>query len=102
RCDAKPHHLDTPGARRRTHKKTDFLITCFDPGTLWDEYGICADVVPFTHGFPRADIHELLTPDLLHQVIKDTFKDHLVEWVNQYLHAEYGEARALEIISDID
>ncbi|KAJ7724027.1 hypothetical protein B0H16DRAFT_1736971 [Mycena metata] len=102
KCDAKPHHLDAAGARRRTHEKTDFLITCFDPGTLWDEFGIRADVVPFTHGFPRADIHELLSPDLLHQVIKGTFKDHLVEWVNQYLHAKYGEASALEIIADID
>ncbi|KAJ6461298.1 hypothetical protein DFH09DRAFT_1242982 [Mycena vulgaris] len=102
KCDANPHHLDSPGARRRSHEKTDFLITCFDPGTLWDDFGIRADVVPFTHGFPRADIHELLSPDLLHQVIKGTFKDHLVEWVNQYLHTEYGEARALEIIADID
>jgi hypothetical protein len=57
---------------------------------------------PFTHGFPRADIHELLSPDLLHQVIKGTFKDHLVEWVIEYLHATHGEARALEIIADID
>ncbi|KAF8184554.1 hypothetical protein K438DRAFT_2160896, partial [Mycena galopus ATCC 62051] len=102
KCDAKPHHLDEPGARRRSHEKTDFLITCFDPGTLWDEFGIRADVVPFTHSFPRADIHELLSPDLLHQVIKGTFKDHLVEWVNQYLHAQHGETRALEIIADID
>ncbi|KAJ6472154.1 hypothetical protein C8R47DRAFT_1296895 [Mycena vitilis] len=87
---------------KRSHEKTDFLITCFDPGTLWDQYGIRSDVVPFTHGFPRADIHELLSPDLLHQVIKGTFKDHLVEWVNEYLHTTYGEARALEIIADID
>ncbi|KAJ7483958.1 hypothetical protein B0H11DRAFT_2416136 [Mycena galericulata] len=102
KCDANPHELDSHGARRRTQEKTDFLITCFDPGTLWDDFGIRADIVPFTHGFPRADIHELLSPDLLHQVIKGTFKDHLVEWVNQYLHDEYGEARALEIIADID
>ncbi|KAJ6537478.1 hypothetical protein DFH09DRAFT_1177821 [Mycena vulgaris] len=102
KCDANPHHLDSPGARRRSHEKTDFLITCFDPGTLWDDFGIRADVVPFTHGFPRADIHELLSPDLLHQVIKGTFKDHLVEWVNQYLHTKYGESRALEITADID
>ncbi|KAJ7470114.1 hypothetical protein B0H11DRAFT_1730665 [Mycena galericulata] len=102
KCDAKPDNLDAPGARRRSHEKTDFLITCFDPGTLWDDFGIRSDVVPFTHGFPRADIHELLSPDLLHQVIKGTFKDHLVEWVNSYLHQEYGEARALEIIADID
>ncbi|KAH9970250.1 hypothetical protein BJV74DRAFT_784509 [Russula compacta] len=57
---------------------------------------------PFTHRFPRADIHELLMPDLLHQVIKGTFKDHIIMWINQYLVEEYGEARAHEIIADID
>ncbi|KAF8806485.1 hypothetical protein BYT27DRAFT_7224251 [Phlegmacium glaucopus] len=55
------------------------------PETLWDEYGIVGDVLPFTANFPRADIHELLTPDLLHQLIKGTFKDHLVTWVGEYL-----------------
>jgi hypothetical protein len=40
---------------------------------------------PFTHNFPCADIHELLAPDLLHQVIKGIFKDHLVLWVGLYL-----------------
>ncbi|KAJ7687361.1 hypothetical protein B0H17DRAFT_1069971 [Mycena rosella] len=93
KCDNNPHDLDSPRARRRSHEKTDFLITCFDPGILWDDFGIRADVVPFTHGFPHADTHELLSPDLLHQVIKGTFKDHLVEW---------GITRALEIIADID
>jgi hypothetical protein len=44
----------------------------------------------------------LMSCDLLHQVIKGTFKDHLVSWVNEYLHLEHGEKRALEIIQDID
>ncbi|KAF7341035.1 hypothetical protein MSAN_02089300 [Mycena sanguinolenta] len=103
KCDAPPNNLDVPGTRRlRSHPKTDFLITCFDPGTLWDDFGIRNDLVPFTHDFPRAEIYELLSPDLLHQIIKGTFKDHLVEWVMQYLHGTHGEARALEIIADID
>jgi hypothetical protein len=54
------------------------------------------------HEFPRADIHELLTPDLLHQVIKGAFKDHLVKWVNEYLYEVHGEAQANRIIEDID
>lgn len=57
---------------------------------------------PFTHKFPRADIHELLTPDLLHQVIKGTFKDHLVTWVTEYLYEEHGETGANAILGDID
>ncbi|KAF8815870.1 hypothetical protein BYT27DRAFT_7248786 [Phlegmacium glaucopus] len=56
--------------------------------TLWDEYEIDDDILPFTHDFPRADIYEILTPDLLHQVIKGTFKDHLVTWVvHHYPHS---------------
>lgn len=52
--------------------------------------------------FPQADIHELLLPDLLHQVIKGTFKDHIVMWVNEYLILTHREAKAKEIIDDID
>jgi len=44
----------------------------------------------------------MLTPDLLHQLIKGTFKDHLVQWVGDYLNLEYGEAKANEILDDID
>ena len=57
---------------------------------------------PFTHSFPRADIHELLSPDLLHQVIKGVFKDHLVQWVGDYLVRHKGKTRAHEIMGDID
>ncbi|KAG1862611.1 hypothetical protein F4604DRAFT_1882264 [Suillus subluteus] len=52
---------------------------------LWDEYRIVGDLVPFTNDFPHANIYELIAPDLLHQLIKGTFKDHLVEWVGKYL-----------------
>ena len=57
---------------------------------------------PFTVAFPRADIHEMLSPDLLHQVIKGTFKDHLVSWVEEYLVLEHGKTKAATIMADID
>ncbi|KAF9549689.1 hypothetical protein CPC08DRAFT_769029 [Agrocybe pediades] len=102
KCDAKPGNLDDKSAHRRTHERSDFIINSFDPGTVWTHHGIRADIVPFTHTFPRADIHTMLSPDLLHQLIKGTFKDHLVDWINQYIYATHTEARALEIIEDID
>jgi hypothetical protein len=56
---------------------------------------------PFTNDFPRADIHEMMSPDLLHQVIKGTFKDHLVSWVEAYIALKYGRD-AEEVLRIID
>ncbi|KAG1898506.1 uncharacterized protein F5891DRAFT_1190888 [Suillus fuscotomentosus] len=58
--------------RSRTH--TEALIEECNHLALWDEFGIAAQLVPFTNDFPRTDIHELIAPDLLHQIIKGAFK----------------------------
>ncbi|KAE9386342.1 hypothetical protein BT96DRAFT_791990, partial [Gymnopus androsaceus JB14] len=51
---------------------------------------------------PRADIHEMLTPDLLHQIIKGCFKDMLVDWITSYLTITHGESHSKEIWDEID
>ncbi|KAF7350244.1 hypothetical protein MVEN_01327900 [Mycena venus] len=101
RCTASNKDLDGEGGRR-SHAHTDALFDAFDHKTMWDDYDVIPDVLPFTHGFPRADIHELLSPDLLHQVIKGTFKDHLVTWVGEYLEIVHGKKGAARIMADID
>ncbi|KAI0289302.1 hypothetical protein BC826DRAFT_1092819 [Russula brevipes] len=101
-CEATPDNLDDLHANQRSYKKTEFLIRKFDPGIIWDNYGVRDDVVPFMSHFPRADIHRLLAPDLLHQLIQGVFKDHLVPWVEEYLITTHGKARALHYIQEID
>ncbi|TBU21633.1 hypothetical protein BD311DRAFT_782809 [Dichomitus squalens] len=101
KCDAHRDHLDGEGVQR-SHSVTDPLLDALSLRALWDDYGIVGDLLPFTVAFPRADIHEMLSPDLLHQVIKGTFKDHLVAWVEEYLVLTYGKAQAAVILADID
>ncbi|KAG1726637.1 uncharacterized protein EDB91DRAFT_1239630 [Suillus paluster] len=111
RCMSHRKSLDSKSlCRNRDH--TEALIEEVTSTDLWDEYGIINDLIishasshrtaPFTNDFPRADIHKLIAPDLLHQLIKGTFKDHLVEWVGKYLHHVHGKKGAEKIQDDID
>ncbi|KAI0310525.1 hypothetical protein OF83DRAFT_1035662, partial [Amylostereum chailletii] len=92
RCTAPPNNLDGGPALRRSREHREKAIELWSLADLWDGYGIIGDVVPFTDGFPRTDINELLSMDLLHQLIKGGFKDHLVTWVGEYLELTHTTA----------
>ncbi|KAG1796926.1 uncharacterized protein HD556DRAFT_1441101 [Suillus plorans] len=102
KCTAPADNLNEGMYGRRSHEHTDVLVEEFELGVLWDEYGLVGDIVPFTNYFPWADIHELLSPDILHQLIKGAFKDHIVTWVHDYIEAQYSRSEANKILDDID
>ncbi|KAF8335188.1 hypothetical protein F5887DRAFT_1079269 [Amanita rubescens] len=92
--------MDGPRGRR-SHQHTVALREALSTCNLWTNYGIVNGIMPFTAHFPRADIHELLSPDILHQLIKGVFKDHLVTWVGQYIRIAYP-ADANALLAEID
>ncbi|KAI0069827.1 hypothetical protein K474DRAFT_1680629 [Panus rudis PR-1116 ss-1] len=95
---------DPPSGFRSRQHTEELLWGGFSAKALWDDYGIVSDAIPFTNDFPRADIHELIAGDLLHQMIKGTFKDHLVTWVGEYITLSNSDTpgRADEVMSEID
>jgi hypothetical protein len=94
------------------------VIENFGLDVAWKEYGIagkcivcsgCMTVLllltitqSFIADLPQDRALLTLAPDLLHQLIKGVFKDHLVQWVEEYLLITHGKKRAEEILDDID
>ncbi|TFK96977.1 hypothetical protein BDV98DRAFT_514535, partial [Pterulicium gracile] len=102
KCFNHPENLDDRGFHLRTEEEINELLAQHNPRVVHYSHGIVTDVVPFTAGFPYTNIHELITPDLLHQSIKGAFKDHYVDWIYLYLKHKNGESLASQIMDDID
>lgn len=96
RCPLGQIHPDLRGSHQpclpRTQDETLQLLHAHESGTLdsqsqlrFKELGIRAVHCPFWADLPHTDIFRGFTPDLLHQLHKGVFKDHLVKWCTNLL-----------------
>jgi hypothetical protein len=91
--DERGEHKDYP---LRDQAATMITLTRHGRGEdpyLFDDEGLRAIHHPFWADFPHTDIFACITPDILHQLHKGVFKDHLMKWCTSIASEDEVNAR---------
>ncbi len=84
KCPVDPDKRGTPGSwtKLKEHSKIAEILHERSNGQNKVEFESLGlrPVLPFWSDLPHSDIFSSITPDLLHQLHKGVFKDHLVQW----------------------
>lgn len=91
-CECDPDQLgDYTSHSRRTQAQTSRILKLAKLHTSFStlnkflkRFGIAAIFTPFWEGFPHADIHSAITPDILHQLYQGMVK-HLTGWIQRII-----------------
>ncbi|EDR03415.1 uncharacterized protein LACBIDRAFT_331514 [Laccaria bicolor S238N-H82] len=92
-CKVNPnHHGSHEAALPRETKETVVLLAMNETNSkdakfkeTYQEIGLRPIYLPFWACLPHCDTFQSFTPDLLHQLHKGVFKDHLVKWCTNLL-----------------
>jgi Plavaka transposase len=94
KCRVSPDRLgeNRPGeAPLRNHEQTKKVLIAKGkdiPVPEFNRWGLHPINSPFWQHLPHWDIFSIITPDLLHQLHKGMFKDHLVKWCMKIVRTE--------------
>ncbi|KAJ3766514.1 hypothetical protein FB446DRAFT_767396 [Lentinula raphanica] len=93
KCTVDSKHLGDP--LHSVLRDPDLALEAFEKAaegdpTLADTLGL-RDINPFWRDLPLCNIFHCFTPDILHQLHKGVFKDHLVKWSTKAIDPKKGE-----------